>query len=444
MRATATVLDNNKIKLTVEVDEPDLAEVIDRTAKELAQQIDVKGFRKGKAPKNMIEARLGGPVALRGEAIRNGMPDFYAHAVADTLIDPIGQPEINIVEGEETGTLKFEAEVEVRPEVQISNYKSIKVEIPSPNVADSEIEEQINRLRETDAHLEDVDRPILTGDVVTLNVTAVDPQGEVEPIEVQDFAYTIGSNQITDGLDELSLGLKAGETLDLTGRGPQAMAMNWHFEIVNVKEKILPDLTDEWMAENSDFETVDAFRDDLVTQLRRRKVIEAQMSRRDNALAALAELVAPEFAPDVLVEQETDQRLHDLGHRLEQQRLSVEMFLQVTNQTPEQLVETLRQDAVKGVQLDLALRALVKVENLDPTPAEVEQELIETAISMNVTAEELSKNLRDSGRVVAFHAEVAKMKASRWLMSNATYVDETGAEIDRTLLESDQSATDTL
>jgi len=128
-----------------------------------------------------------------------------------------------------------------------------------------------------------------------------------------------------------------------------------------------------------------------------------------------------------------------LGQRLAQQKLNLETFLEITNQTPDQLLETLRQDAVRAVRIDLAMRALVKAENLDPTPEEVDDELEQTAKAMGVDADKLRTNLRDSGRVVAFNSEVAKMKASKWLSDHVTFVDPDGVEIDRELLKADQS-----
>jgi len=163
------------------------------------------------------------------------------------------------------------------------------------------------------------------------------------------------------------------------------------------------------------------------------------MSQRDAVLLALSDLVSEADVPDALVQDETNERLHDLGHRLEQQKLNLETFLQVTNQNSDQLLETLRIDAVRAVRVDLALRALVRAEGLEASDDEVEEELATTAAAMKVTADVLRDNLRNTGRVVTFRAEVAKMKASRWLTEHVTYVDPEGVEIDRTLLQADQS-----
>jgi trigger factor len=181
-------------------------------------------------------------------------------------------------------------------------------------------------------------------------------------------------------------------------------------------------------------------RDAIFDQMRRRRIMEAQMSQRDAVLMALSDLVSEESVPDVLVQDETNERLHDLGHRLEQQKLNLETFLQVTNQNSDQLLETLRADAVRAVRIDLGLRALVRAEGLEASDEEVEEELVTTAAAMKVAPDVLRANLRDTGRVVTFRSEVAKMKASRWLTEHVTYVDPEGVEIDRTLLATDQSA----
>ena len=439
MRATTTTLENNRVKLPVEVDEPEMDEAIDAAAKKLSKQVSIKGFRKGKVPKNVLMAHLGGPSALRGEAIRDSIPDFYAHAVSDTMIDPIAQPEINITAGEDDGNLVFEADVEVRPEVSITGQNDLRVTIPSPVVTDDEVNAQIDRFRETDAMLRDVERPIVTGDLVTMDVHVAQIDTDEEPLDMSDFMYTVGSGAITEGVDDLIIGMKAGEELKVNGNVGVGIVATYELTLKKVQERELPELSDEWVQENTDWQSEEEMRDAIFDQMRRRRIMEAQMSQRDAVLMALSDLVSEATVPDALVQDETNERLHDLGHRLEQQKLNLETFLQVTNQTSDQLLETLRADAVRAVRIDLALRALVRAEGLDASDEEVEDELVTTAAAMKVTPDLLRTNLRDTGRVVTFRSEVAKMKASRWLTEHVTYVDPEGVEIDRTLLTSDQS-----
>ena len=439
MQASVTVLENNRVKLTVEVEAAAIEKAIEATAKVFAEDINVKGFRKGKAPRSLIEARVGGPQVLRAEALNSAIPDFYARAVADTMIDPIAQPSIDITTGQESGDLSFTAEVEVRPEVAIAGHKELTVTLPSLNPSDDEIEAQINRLLESDSELVRVERGVVTGDIVTMNVLGKDPADKENVLDVDDYVYTVGSDALTDGVDELIIGLKAGEVLELIGRGPGGVAMQWKLDITEVRERVLPELTDEWVEENSDYANIAALREGLVNQITRMKAVEAQIARRDQTLLALANLVDETAVPEPLVQSEIDYRLHDLEHRLEAQRLDLETFLRVTNQTAEQLVDVLKEDAKKSVRIDLGLRALAKAEGLEPTEEDVDAELAITAESMNVTPELLRTNLEDTGRKVAFYAEVAKMKASRWLYDNVTYVDSNGAEMDKSLFTENQA-----
>ena len=439
MRATSTALDDNRIKLTVEVDEDEMNAAIDAAAASLAKQMTVKGFRKGKVPKSVMIAHLGGSEVLRSEAIRESLPDFYSRAVADTMSDPIGQPDINIVAGEESGLLSFEAEVEVRPEISIKGQRELRVTIPSPVVNDEEITAQIDRFRETDAVLKEVDRPIMVGDLVAMDIHVEQIATGAEPIDMSDYMYTVGSGVITEGVDELIVGLKAGEELKLNGSMGVGVVATYVLKLKQVKERELPELTDEWVGENTEWDNIDAMRDAILGQMRSMKIVEAQTSQRDAALMALSELVSEEAVPEVLVNTETGERLQELGQRLAQQKLNLETFLEITNQTPDQLLETLRQDSVRAIRVDLAMRALVKAEQLDPTPEEVDAELEKTATAMGVGADRLRSNLHDSGRVMAFNAEVAKMNASRWLQDHVTFVDPDGVEIDRALLKTDQS-----
>ena len=439
MRATTTTLENNRVKLVVEIDEPEMEKAIDTAATKLSKQVSIKGFRKGKVPKNVLMAHLGGPSVLRSEAIRDAIPDFYAHAVADTLIDPISQPDINITSGEEEGELVFEVDVEVRPEVYLSGQNELRVTIPSPVVTDQEVNAQIDRFRETDATLQDVDRPIVTGDLVTMDVHVQQIATDEDPLDMSDFMYTVGSGTITDGVDDLIVGMKSGEELKLNGNVGNGVVATYEMKLKKIQERELPELSDEWVQENTEWQSEEEMRDAILSQMRKMRIVEAQMSQRDAVLMALSDLVSEDVVPDALIQDETNERLHDLGHRLEQQKLNLEKFLQVTNQSSDQLLETLRADALRAVRVDLALRALVKAEDLEPTDDEIDKELETTAASMNVTAELLRTNLRDTGRVITFRAEVAKMKASRWLTDHVTYVDPEGIEIDRALLKTDQS-----
>jgi trigger factor len=440
MRATSAPLENNRIKLSVEVDETEMAAAMDKAAVSLGQRITIKGFRKGKVPKNVLIANIGGPSALRGEAIRESLDDFYARAINETAIEPIGQPEVTITGGEDEGVLTFEAEVEVRPEVDLVGYRELRVTIPSPVVNDDEVEAQINRFRETDAVLDDVDRPIVLGDLVSMDITATQSGSDAEPFEMNDFMYTVGSGAITPEVDTLILGLRAGEDLSVQTDGASGAAVTYALSLKQVKEKILPELTDEWVEENTEWPTVADMREAVLEQMSSMRRREVSASRNEAALVALAELVDPDLVPTPLVEAEANDRLHQLGHRLSEQRIGFDQYLSATGQTPESLLAQIRYDAAVAVRIDLALRAIARLEELDATEEDVERELVVTAESLSTNADELRQSLKDSSRSAAFAKEVAKVKAQRWLLDNVVYVDALGVEISRAQLDAAEAA----
>ena len=428
MQATISGQESNRVKVVVDLEESEVDQAIDHAAVSLASQVNVKGFRRGKVPKNVLVAHLGGPGVLRAEAIREAVPTFYARAVDETGIDPIGEPEVNVVRGEDSGPVSFEVDVEVRPEPEIHGYQGLQVTLPSPHVSDTEIEALIDRYRETDATLAPVDRPIVNGDVVTLDLRVDRPDGD-EPLTMSDYMYTVGSNALLPGADEQILGLRAGE--DLTLEGPVGSATGtYHVHLSQVQERVMPELTDAWVQENTEWPSVEEMRDGLLLQVRRRKILETRLAERDAALLALGELVDEGVVPEVLATHEPNERLHDLGHRLADQKLELNDFLRATNQTPDGLLAALRTEAVRAVRIDLALRALVRAESLEATDAEVDEELASTAEAMATSAESLRTDLHESGRMSAFRAEVAKNKAARWLRDHVTYVDPEGVAID--------------
>jgi trigger factor len=302
------------------------------------------------------------------------------------------------------------------------------------------VDAQIQRIRETDAQLVDVDRPVQLGDVIIADVKAIDPAGQHETVELEDYSYDVGSRALSEGLDEVIVGHVVGDTVEAGARRGPNEFIAYEVTIKQNRERVLADFTDEWVGENTDYETIDELRDGIITQLQKRRLVEAQLARRDATLAALAELVDAEIVPDALVSSELEHRLNDLGQRLEQRGLSFEYFLQISGQSADQLVEALRADALRAVRVDLALRGLVKAENLEATDEEIEQELVETAVSIEISPPALRESLRVNGRTAGFASEVAKMKASKWILEHASYVDEAGIEIDRALLDTDQSA----
>ena len=438
MRATTEPLEGNLVRLSVEIDEPEFDRALGDVVKTLASQIRVPGFRPGKVPRKVLEARMGGAGALRAEALRESLPDFYARAVVDSEIDPIASPEIDITSGEDAGAISFNAVVQVRPLVSIPGYVGLQVTLPGLSVTDEDVDRQIDRLRENDAELEVVGRPAIDGDLVTIDLHGNDESG-AEVVGVDDYLYEVGSGTVTKELDETLHGAKGGDILVFTSPAPgdEDEVISFRILVKDVKVKKLPEPTDEWAAESSEFATVAELRADITERMARVKLVQSQMALREKTVEAIAELVDDGDVPEVLVDGEVNERLHDLQHRLEAQKLGLGEYLQATGRTPDDLVSAVRTEAQRAVKADLALRALAEAEELTLTEDELDAEMITMAQRMETTPAELRRQLDTAGRTGAVRSELRKGKALQWLLDHVELFDEEGNPMSRDDLKTD-------
>src|SRR5664280_1443183 len=250
MRATAAPEEGNKVRLSVEIDETEMDEALDEVMRRLSREVRVPGFRPGKVPRRVLEARMGGPAALRVEAIREALPDFYARAVTDAELDPIDQPEIDITSGDESGAVSFDAVVMVRPTVAIPGYGGLVVTLPGLDVPDDEITAQIDRLRATSGELAEVTRPARDGDQVTIDIhgTREGAEGAADDgdLDAEDLLYEVGSGGVVPDLDDQLRGAKVGDIFEFDST-IEALGHQVSFRVLvkDVKELVLPGLDDE-------------------------------------------------------------------------------------------------------------------------------------------------------------------------------------------------------
>ena len=434
MRATAAPEEGNKVRLSVEIDETEIDKALDEVMRRLSREVRVPGFRPGKVPRRVIEARMGGASALRGEALREALPDFYAQAVSDTEVDPIDQPEIDITSGDESGPVSFDAVVLVRPTVGIPGYQGLVVTLPSLEVTEEEITSQIDRLRATSGELVEVSRPAQDGDQVTIDIhgTRADTiGGDDNDLDAEDFLYEVGSGTVVPELDDQLRGAKTGDifTFDST---LEALGQTVSFKVLvkDVKELVLPEVTDEWASEASEFETAEELTADVAERLRQRRIVQAQASLQQKTAEALVELVTEDI-PEQLVVEELRERIHDLNHRLDGQGMSLGQFLAATGRDEQEFLDELRVGALQSVKVDLALRALVEAEAIEVTDEELDEELSAMGERLEMDADEVRDQLERAGRLPAVRSDRRKAKAMRWLVDNVELVDEEGAPVSR-------------
>ncbi|MHB8681794.1 MAG: trigger factor [Acidimicrobiales bacterium] len=437
MRATVAPVEGNRMRLSVEVDEAEVDEALDATVRRLAKQVRVPGFRPGRVPRPVLEARLGGPEALRQQAISDALPDLYARAVVDTELDPITAPQIDITSGSDGGPITFDALVEVRPSVGIPGYAGLVVTVPRPGVTDEDVDAQVDRLREQSGELVAADRPAVDGDYVTIDLHAT--RTGADDLDVEDYLYEVGSGSDIPELDGQLAGAKPGDILEFAAELPiaegSAMAQV-RVLVKDVRNKVLPDATDEWASDASEFDTLEALRADLRTRLGQLRVVQAQLALRERTLEALVALVVEEPPPS-LVEEELRERLHDLGHRLQARRLSFEQFLAASGRDENELLSELRDEATRSVRADLALRALADAEAVEVSDEELDEAVAEMAQQSGSRPAELRRRLEHAGRLPAVRSDRRKAKALAWLLDHVELVDEEGNPVSRDELRVD-------
>ncbi len=447
MDTSVEPLEANKVKLHIAVSEAEFEPAIDAAFRKLAQEVRIPGFRPGKAPRRLLEARFGAEVG-REQALKDGLPNFYADAVVAEDIDVIAPPEIEITAGEESGPVEFDAVVETRPVVQLSGYEGLRVQLDFTPVDDAAVDAQLDALRDRFADIEDSDDPLVDGGYASIDLSATSGGEPVDALSATDLLYEVGSGQLVPALDEQLRGAGPGAVLEFTDELPERFGdqagteVTFRVLVKDAKRKVLPELTDEWVAENTDAETVDALREESRRRIDLFGKLQAQMAMRDRVLDELSGLVDIE-APDPLVGRELESRLHDLVHRIEGQGLTIPQWLAATGQDQTEFLDTMRAGAGKAVLADLALRAIVTQEEISATDDEVDAEIVRLAERAGEKPQKVRKDLDRRGLLEAVRSDIARGKALQFVVDAAVALDSTGAEIDVSIPTPDTEANPT-
>jgi trigger factor len=439
MAVTTSVepLEGNKVRLHVAIPAAELERAIDAAFRKLAHEVKLPGFRPGKAPRRLLEARLGTEMA-RDQALRDSLPEFYAEAVVTESIDVIAPPEIDITAGEDDGDVEFDAVVEIRPEVTLAGHDAMQVEIESPTVPDDAVDAQVDLLRERVADHGESETPLNDGDYAEIDIRGTAGDDAIEGLTATDYLYEVGSGLVVPELDGELHGKRPGDIVKFDAVLPERFGeregetVSFQVLVKDAKKKVLPEITDEWVTEVSEFETVDALRADIATRLDLYARVQAQLAVREKVLDAAADLVTVEI-PDTLVNQEMERRLHDFAHRLEEQMgegITIPQYLGATGQDQEEFIAKLRETATRAVRSDLALRAVIAQEAVDVADDEVDAEIVQLAERTGEKPERIRKDLERQGLVGAVRSDLARSKALAFLIEHATVVDEDGNPVD--------------
>ena len=436
-------LDANKVRLHVAVPESEVDRAIDAAFRKLADQVKIDGFRKGKVPRRLLEARLGTEVA-RDQALRDTLPDYYARAVREEDLDTIAAPEIDITAGETEGDLEFDAVVELRPHVELEGYEGISVELDVELGSDATVDQQVESLRSRFADLEDSESPLIDGDYAEIDVKGSVGGEEVAGLSATDYLYEVGSGLVVPELDRELHGARPGAILAFTATLPDTAAdhagaeVSFQVLVKETKRKLLPEVTDEWVSEVSEFDNVEDLRADIARRVEVVTKVQAQMALRERVLDAASELVTIEI-PEVLVDRELEHRVRDIAERLSAQGVTVEQYLEGTGRDREQFLAEMREGAARAARADLALRAIVDQQAIEVEDAEVDAEIERLAERYEENPAKLRKELDRRGVLEAVRSDLARGKALQFLVDHADVVDADGNPLDLSLPEPEGS-----
>jgi trigger factor len=415
VKSAVETLNPTRVKLTVEVPFEELKPSLDAAYKTIGNQIQVPGFRKGKVPSRIIDQRVGRGAVLQ-EAVNDALPQFYGQAVEENKVRPIGQPDVDVTEvpAEDGQELKFTVEVDVRPEVQLPDLSGLSIEVDEVKASDADIEERLTALQQRFGTLQGVDRPVATGDFVSIDLDA--KIGDEEVDAVKGISYEVGSNNMLDGMDEALVGMTAGETktfvAPLAGGDREGESSDVTVTVQSVKVRQLPELDDDFAQLASEFDTLEELRADVARQAERAKKFEQGVQARDKVLEQLLEAVEIPV-PDGIVEAEVrahlegEDRLEDDEHRAE--------------------VDDSTRNALKAQFL---LDAIVEKEEISVEQPELIEYLVTSAQQYGMDPNQFAQAIDQQGQIPAMVAEVARRKALASVLEKANVVDTAGNTVD--------------
>jgi trigger factor len=427
-------LEGNKVKLYVEVEEAEFDRDIDRAFKLIAKEVNLPGFRAGKAPRKVLEARIG-IGAAREQALRDAVPQYLAKAVREHQVDLIATPEVEITDGAESGPVEFDATCEVRPTITVEGYADLRVELPALEVTDDDLAAVHEAELKRTATLADADRPSENGDYLTMDLVATRDGEELLGLNTEDWGYELGQGWVTDDFDEHLTGVSAGDEITFTST-PKGLddPADFVVRVTAVQVSVAPELTDDWVADNiGEFDTLEEWNASLREMHAERKLNEARQNVVRAMNAALAELVTDEV-PDAMVDADLNQRVQGIVQQFQAQGIDLGQWLAATGQAPEEFIESMRGAAVEAVKVDLALRAVAEAEALEVEPHDFEAEYARMAMQYGQRAKDIRKAYEDNEAVPELAAQIRKSKAFDWLLHHIEFVDPDGAAIDRDLL----------
>lgn len=420
-------LEHNMAKLTIEVPETELEAAIEKAYQKQKKNISLPGFRKGKAPRVMIEKMYGKGVFLE-DAANSLIPVQYSMAAGESGLEIVSQPTIDVTQLEPGKPFIFTAEVAVKPEVTLGEYKGVEVEKQNTEVLDEEIDAEIFKERESNSRMIDVeDRAVENGDTVNLDFEGFVDGEPFEGGKGEGYPLVIGSNTFIPGFEEQLIGANIDEEKEVNVTFPEdyqaeelkGKAAVFKCKVNRIQKKELPEVDDEFAKDVSEFDTLEEYKADIRKKLAEEKEKDAQRAKEDAVINKIIETSEMDI-PDAMVDAQIDQMADDFGRRMQSQGLSLEQYFQFTGLTMEKLRDELKPQAMKRIQTRLVLEKIAEVEEIQPTDEQVDEEIKKMAEMYNMEADKLKEMIGEY--------EMAQMKKDMAVQQAVTFVADAAKE----------------
>ena len=418
-------LEHNMAKLTIEVSAEELEKALQGAYNKQKKNISIPGFRKGKVPRQMIE-KMYGPEVFYDDAANQLIPEAYGKVYDEEDLEIVSQPKIDIVQIEKGKPFIFTAEVALKPEVTLGEYKGLKVEKISNRVTQKEIDAKLAEEQEKNARTVSVtDRPVQDKDEVVLDFEGFVDGVAFEGGKGENYPLTIGSGSFIPGFEDQLIGANLEEEKEVRVTFPEEyhakdLAGNdavFKCTVHEIKVKELPELDDEFASDVSEFETLDAFKADIKAKIKEQKIAEGKRKQEDKAVEE-AVANAQMDIPDAMIDTEVRQMANDFAQRLQQQGLTMDQYFQFTGMTAEKMTEELKPQALKRIQTRLVLEAIVKAENIEISDEKIDEEIQKMAESYKMEAEKLKEFMGENEKK-QMKLDMAVQEAVTFLVENA-------------------------
>ena len=435
VKAEMEEVDKNKVHIRVEVPAEEVGKAIDRAFRDIAREVFIPGFRKGKVPRRVLQARLG-IEAIYEEVKQSNLPDYYAEALKQLGIEPIDEPEIDLEEIaiEEGKPLAFEATVEIKPRIELDNYKGVEVERPEEEVTAEEVSRVLDNMREKFAQLDVVSGKVLAdGDHALIDFDGTVNNVLFEGGSAKDFMLEVGTENIWPEFNEELRGKRKGDILDIKVKMPEqfpdeelaGQVASFKVIVKEVKVKKLPEANDDFAKESSKFDTIQELTDDIRGKLEEAKKAQAQESVRMQVLEKLAESLDVEI-PEKMIEDYAHHRQHELEARLSARGISLDDYLKAVDYTEERMEEEFETEAKQLIRNEMVLDAVIAAEGLAAGDEELQEEIEKRAEMFAVKPESFREVLEERGGLEELREDLERRKALKFLGDNAVFAGEGG------------------